>query len=241
MTLVEAAVAAGLFSMLAVVLFMVMGSGVSTYYGVSGSRDVGTSLRKAEVSLLTDLENAPRGGLERKWIGSGNGDALWFRSATDPLTGEFRREPTGVPDWQTNIVYYLIRPNNHAGVAGGYNCSADPTPNGDGFCPHKMLIRKVVNQSTLLTSGQVDTFLTPPSGYDVSAMTDAGNPLLLETRIVAANLLWFRVFDNLPEVEIELAGARIRDAERRMGVGSTTLLGDGVTTFHSFGTILRNF
>lgn len=241
MTLVEAAVAAGLFSMLALVLFMVMGSGVNTYYGISGSRDVGTALRKAEVSLLADLENAPRGGLDHKWIGAGHGDALWFRSAADKVTGEFRRQATGAPDWQTNIVYYLIRPNNHAAVAGGYNCGVDPAPNGDGFCPHKMLIRKVVDQATLLTPAQVDSFLTAPSAYDVSAMTDAGNPLLLETRIIAANLLWFRVFETVPEIDIELGASKTHEAERRFSVGSSSLLGDGVTTIHELGTILRNF
>ena len=147
------------------------------------------------------------------------------------------RDTDGLPIYQKNVLYYLVRPNNHNTISDGITCTINDGayPNGDPFCPHKILIRKVIRKEanaadpeTLLTQAEVDAYLTLPDGYDLSGMTgEYGTPGVKngEIRVVGNSLLSFEVDQsNDPFVRLVFRAVRINEARKEIpGFGSVVL------------------
>lgn len=217
-------------------MFIALRRSTQGFNTVQGNYDALAQLRRVHSWVPQDLEGATPGGFAttRVTTGSGgHGSAVWMLSAIDPATGLYVRDVDGTSIYQRNILYYCIRPDNHARVSGGISCSIDDTtyPQGDPFCPHKMVIRKVIRKEanltdpeTLLTAGEVVPFLTAPNGYDLSGMSgEVGTPGVDPNTIrqVGLGLLSFEVRTGTPPfVELITRAVRLREAGSKVGVGS---------------------
>ena len=162
-----------------------------------------------------------------------DGSALWMLSNMNPITNLPVIRSDGTAFWQRNVLYYAVIPNNHNGLYG-YNCSGGAGPNGhDDRCPHKLLLRKVIDQSpatdavnennmeTIIDPG-INPYLTRPVGYNTSAMlgTETG---LQEVTIAGRRILGFRAEVVGNAVDVELSVVSLRRAQAKVAIGTTSL------------------
>ena len=232
-SLLETVLSLGLFSLLSLVLFGSFKLGTDLWR-VTDSRTEGIGrLQSATWKFERDLLNTAADRIRSKRVPfPGNGDAIWLLSPLDPnepdpQKEQFRRDLDGNPIWQRNILYYLIRPTNHDQIAGR-PCAIDPDINGDAICPHKMLVRKVINRpespEELLSASQIEQYLTAPNGFDVSAFQ--GEPGLEEARIIGANMLWFEAVDHTQGqalVDVDLRAVSLKEAIKQLPIGQEPL------------------
>jgi hypothetical protein len=232
-TLLETVVSLGIFSLLSIVLFSAFKLGTDLWRSVDSRTEGLGRIQLCNQRLTGDIVNTAAEEIRSKRVpGSGNGDAIWFLSNLDPTIGDpllerYRRDDDGAPLWQRNIIYYLIRPANHDAMVG-QSCQVDSNPEGDAICPHKMLIRKVVNvpadPEALLDSTDIDQYLTAPTGFDTSVFSS--EPDLEEARIIAPEILWFQAVNHSegdPFIELELRSLAIEEANRNVPIGNSPL------------------
>lgn len=240
-TLVEVLVSFGIFALLSIVLATSLREGASVLRKAAASADVQGELRKARLGLAQDLARTSftqtNSTTAPASLAGADGDAVWFLSAIDPVSGEYRRKSDGTPFWQTNILYYLTVPSAHVSLYG-YQCAGGA--DGAGYedrCPHKMLIRKVIDlppattsaetsEETLIPGGSIAPYLTRPTTFNLAAMN--GEAGLRSARVQAHSLLTFRVQRNANpsyprEVLIDLRAVATRNAEKEVKVGSVSL------------------
>ena len=239
-TLIELVVGFSIFTLLLVVLAAALNRSREVWRRANASNSSQTELRKAFWTLDRDLKESTfqtvRTSTGPISLSGFDGDAVWFLSAQDPTTGEFLRTDDGHPRWQRNILYYSVVPDQH-GQAFGFNCAGGADADGyEAFCPHKILVRKVINNppgaagptigsedQELLTD--VAPYLTRPQGYTIST---SGQPGLESATIAAKNLQSFRAalepnpgWEN--EVAFTLGATRIEEASRTHRIGSEAL------------------
>ncbi len=244
----ELMISAGVFSVILLVLVMLFSQSLSIWQR-SSSRDTATrELRKARATIERDLSLTNPDQLGRAQVpdhlggGGKDGEALWFLSPIDPATHQIVRAPDGTSVWQRNILYYLVVPQNH-NATFGVSCTGGAAANGyDDRCPHKVLIRKVINQNTLLPN--VNAYLTAPNGYDLSGM--GGEPALEEVQIAASHLLTFSSVtgpapQNIPSlVAVDVRAVAEEEARRKVGVGSLPMFTGQYTLQGPFTVLMRN-
>lgn len=238
---------------------------IDTWWRVNSKQDSGQQLHRAQRSLERDLrgaaferqpdratiavEKAPGAKEKLVNLSGSDGDVLWFLSAIDPVTGEFRRHDDGTPFWQRNVVYYLVTPNN---LAQHFDYQASGLESGgyEVACPFKILIRKEIDAGTpttasdpasaekLLTYGELSAHLNRPNGYDCAGMALDRSTV----KPVAANLLSFRVDlkSEVQAVSLDLRATAIDRARREGGIGSRDLSNQPVTTQLQFVVIPPN-
>ncbi|MBI3926837.1 MAG: type II secretion system protein [Armatimonadetes bacterium] len=234
-TLLELIIGLAIITTLMVLLTKAMTEGSDVWIRGSSSSLAQGELRKAYQNISYDLkrttfDNVRRAQVPASLAGS-DGDALWFLSAIDPVTEQSMRNVDGTPLWQRNILYYLVVPDDHTRLYG-YECAGSADANGyETSCPHKILIRKVIDnadvdgQEALIDAGTILGYLTRPTGFDVSGMAEPG----LERVDVRAHSLLTMQTSLAPEpewpneVQVDLRAARIRSAERSVRVGSDSL------------------
>ncbi len=256
MGLLELMMTLTLFSLLVALSVQVLSKGINSWNQVMSGEGSTLELAKVYNRLERDLRDASLNqmgirGSRSSLSGAPDGHALWFLSSKDPATGQQVRDSLGQIFWQRNILYYLVVPNNHAQLFG-YNCAGGAGPLGlDDRCPHKMLIRKVIDSGSattadptasppesLLSGAQIGLYLTRPAGNDLSAMS--GEPGL-EQYGVAANLLYFSAQVRASatvtdELLIDIRSFETKYAERGMAIGSAPLADHPRTNtrLHSF-------
>ena len=238
----EMIVALGLFGIIGTILAFSFAGAGDVWRTVSGSSEAQINLSKARDRLTRDLKrtsfDSGRVGSGLTSLGAEDGTLIWFLSPVDPVTGQVVRTNTGAPFWQRNIIYYLAVPQNHVTLFG-FTCSGGADP--DGFevqCPHKVLIRKVVDgggvtdpadESTIeqpLTAAEAVTYLSRPNGFDTQAMMS--EPGVSDVSIPATGLLsmqaqiapdpkWPR------EVHIDLSSVSVLTAQRELAIGKVPL------------------
>lgn len=196
----------------------------SAWVSTDSEETAALALRRALAPLEVDFslasaENIGQTAVPSSLGAGSDGDALWFLSPIDPATEQFVQNSRGQPVWQRNILYYLSVPANHSG------CSGLSSPEGyDHGCPHKVLVRKVINNpgadgSQLLLSN-VAAHLTRPR-----TETDATSPGSSQeaAEVVGARLLWFRVLpDPSGEKGVRLIDARSVALDAARAAGRTT-------------------
>ncbi len=246
--MMELLISAGVFSVILLVLVMLFSQSLSIWQR-SSSRDTATrELRKVRASLERDLSLANPQQVGRAQVpdhlggGGKDGEALWFLSPIDPATHQIVRAHDGTPVWQRNILYYLVVPQNH-NATFGVTCAGGAAANGyDDRCPHKVLIRKIINQNTLLPN--VNGYLTAPNGYDLSGM--GGEPSLDEVKIVASHLLTFSSVtapppQNIPSlIAVDARAVAEEEARRKVGIGTLPMFTGQFTLQGPFTVMLRN-
>ncbi len=257
-SLAELLVVVGIFSALMAVVALLFSSSVSLYRRTNSADSAMRELRKARAALERDLVLASPTVVRRTQVpsslGAGmDGEALWFLSPVDPATGATIRRPNGRLCWQRNILYYLVVPDNHDATFG-MTCVGGAAANGyDDRCPHKVLIRKVIDSGAPTVALDLSTeeallpsvagYLSRPVGFDLSAMAD---PAPTQRSIVASHLLTFETFTapapkSLPtEVLVDLRALAAEDARREMRVGADPAYDCRFTRQGPFSVFLRN-
>ena len=241
-TLAELLIGFALFAIVGVFLAFAFSSATDVWRGVSGDTDAQTTINKARFHLSNDLRRTSFAtvsiGRGTHSLGPTDSDVVWFLSAVDPATGAFLRKSDGTPFWQKNILYYAAVPNNHT-LLYGFACTGGPDTEGyDEHCPHKILIRKVIDkdtatdpndettEETLLLPSDISTYLTRTDQLDSSAMNS--EPGVSEHKIVTTGILGFRA-DKSPdprwpdEVQVRLQSTALLSAQRELSIGNTPL------------------
>ena len=233
----------GIFSVLLVLLFSVFAQGTRAIELANARQQAELSLNKTQFWLERDLAQTRPSQLNTKRItAAGNGDALWFLSADDPNDNDpssrFKREEaTGAPIPQVNILYYLIRPSNYAKVSDGLLAAIDPDPTNDFYAPHKFLIRKIIDRTPgdpdtaelLLTSGEVDGYITAPADYNLSTLNSEAD--VEEARLIADKMLSFQVRLDQSVLEVSTSALRIDQARKQVPIGTVSLKTHPLTTY----------
>lgn len=248
-TIPELLVTISLFTILMAALFFLFHKGLRAVRTANAQQQAQISLNKAHFWLERDLQQADPQHLQHKRVASpaGNGDAVWFLSPEDPrqtdpdLRYGYGGE-NGAPVFQTQILYYLIRPVNYQEVSGGLPAAVDPDPNSDFYAPHKFLIRKVIDTpadpETLLSPSAIDDFITPPLDYTLSPF--AGESSVIDYRLVSDKLLSFEVLADQRVVQVRTSALKIEEARRRISIGNRSLKDDPLTVFRETVYVLRN-
>lgn len=231
-SLAELLMALSLFSFIILFSVVFLSSSQRLWRRVSASSDAGQVLRKAAFWVSRDLANSSRDGLASRANGNGGarlGDALWMLSAEDPVTGRFIRGSDGSPLWQKNVLFYLTVPTDHD-RRYGVHCQ-----NWDRVCPHKILLRKVIDKAplttptsaeddreTLLDDSEVLTYLTRPDSLELQ-------PMLLEDGVVGVDYITGGLLDaraelifsgsSVLEVGFVLEAPLLEDAQKRLDLG----------------------
>jgi hypothetical protein len=250
----EVVITTGIFSVLVLALFAVMQFGIRSWKNIESKNAVQTQLRKVELFLLEDLKRASYNQLRvANMLGTwspGNskslvglecsGSAVWFLSAMDDSGTWYMRDADGNPTWQRNVLYYIARPADAWHQAKyGYLCGAGG--DRDTVCPHKWLIRKEIQSSTLLDEVAVTQYLSRPAGYDLMDPGQMGSePGLKRVQTLADSVVDFWVTLRKPEVQADLKAFRILEAGSVMHIGQTSLDSDSFTVHYSARVVPNN-
>ncbi len=239
-SLLELVLVMGMVALLFAVTHIVLNRTIDTWWRVNAKQESDQQLYRAQQSLERDLraaafeqqpdratiavESAPTQLVN---LSGADGDVLWFLSAIDPVTGEFRRNPDGTPLWQRNILYYLVTPSNHA-QHFGYQDSGLAVSGYEVACPFKLLIRKEIDAQKLLSFADLAPYLNRPDGYDCAGMATSD----CTVKPVAANLLSFRVGlrPELSGVAVDLRATALERARREGGISNRDLSEQPFTT-----------
>ncbi len=241
-SIVELLVAMGILSVMLTMAMLMLRSAGETSRKVTGNEACSLQMKKAERMLEMDLIQGKYSCSNMTTVpaslnpAAADGDALWFLSAVDPPSGQVV-DSSGTPTWQRNILYYLVVPQGD-GCAGGVG------PAGlDDRCPHKVLIRKVVdrpgNPEPFISD--MSAWLTRPNGLDISAMR--GETDVESVSIVARDLLTFFVqnqTDVACEIRVNFQACNYLDAARYVAVGGAPLSSDRHTMSISMSVFPKN-
>lgn len=256
-SLSELLIALSIFGVLLLLLGLSYAHAVYAWRRTSGRSLATSELGKARQALLEELPNAAEIKTARvppSLPGGGDdGDAVWFLSAVDPSTGLFKKKSDGTPFWQRNVLYYLVVPKGHDKLYGS-SCGGGLGPdNYDDRCPHKMLVRKVIDSGpptdpTDETSEEkilsdVSSYLTSPQGFNTSAML--GESGVERAEVKAQSLLWMRISPTTSpawsgEIEVDLRATSFSEARRVSAVGTAPLADSPLTTQYLFSVFPSN-
>ena len=206
---------------------------------ISGHEDGTLQMRKAVSALqrdllLTQYEETAVTDVPSSLVGA-DGHGIAMLSSAEDGDGTFVNQPGGGPFWQRNIVYYLVIPV-------GDPCSGAIDSEGfESSCPHKVMIRKVIDSGSVTTPASnpatneesllsdMTPYLTRPNGLDISAMFgEAGIDDGDDVRIIATNLLGFKVqrqpnADHPGEIVVYVTAFNEESSSRTTAIGSVSL------------------
>jgi len=238
---VELLISLGIFSLISVLLFSLFNRGTKAILGANARQQAQLSLNKSHSWLQRDLEQSnPRQIDSKKMPVAGQGDAVWFLTAEDPLETDpnlkFKRvDGTGSPLYQANVLYYLVRPSDYSKIADGLLPDLDPDPTADFFAPHKFLIRKVIDRTpdpadkeSLLTQAEVDSYLTAPVDYTLTPFESEKD--VVDYRLIADKMLSFEVLLDQSVAEIKTSALRIDEARRSEAIGKVSFKNHPLTS-----------
>jgi len=229
--LIELSISCALLGILMAVLASALFNSQRLWRQTTGLTDSKQQLRRAQVALERDFQVAGSSfGIAKVGPQQGpgfSGDALWFLSPEIGASGEVDRKFNGSPRYLRNVLYYLSTPLNDP-CAGGLG------PFGyDDRCPHKVLVRKVIDfgaaspagadatEEQLMTSAEILPYLTRPNGMTVANMNaEPGVKLVSQA---ARELLWFRVQSNPAPLQFELRAVNVIRARKELALGSAPL------------------
>lgn len=237
--LLELLVTVVLFSVVSLLAFLFLNYGIQANRRLDSSSEAARNLRVAQRSLSVDLRGARGGeiliGEVPDHLGGGGktGQAVAFRSAWDPDQGRYCQKTDGTPFWQKTILYYVAVPVRHDELYR-MTCQGGSGPDGfDDVCPHKILIRKTIDQAPVTTASSAEgteepmptditSYLTRPDDLSLNGMSSEAG--LVEARVVASKLLWFRATSGAGgEIEVDLRALAIAEALGKVRVGEVSL------------------
>ncbi|MBN9416141.1 MAG: hypothetical protein J0I12_11925 [Candidatus Eremiobacteraeota bacterium] len=255
-TLLELCLAGALLTLFMFVGYTMLRMAEKVYYQVSGNEDATMQLKRAVRMLHKDLISAladtvgSAGAPALNVVnvpaslpgGASDGTGVCLLSPYRNGSGEMVMNTDG-PEWQRNIIYYTV-------VPGGDPCAGGADANGfDDRCPHKVLVRKVLNLGTTpqtpLPIGSIAGHLTRPlSPKDISNFSSEAN--LTESQIVAHGLVGLRVQTHsthpalMQDEVIFTVTAFNQPRSRKLAVGSVALTGQPGFLVNSMAVFPRN-
>lgn len=257
--MLELVVALACYMFVIVVSMALFNQSIWVYRRVTSSDRATRSLRLARTYLERDLALANPDQLRRSLVpdllggGGSTGEAVWFLSPVDPVSGRMMRKEDGMPFWQRNVLYYVTIPTNHNELFG-QSCAGGAGPgNLDDRCPHKLLVRKVIDsgaptvpsdessEETLIAEADIAPFLSQPTGHQLPAQAGVS-----EAKVATGGLLYFRTVSapaprNIPvELFVDLRALALEEAQRNVRVGSDSLFNSKYTRQGPFSIYLRN-
>lgn len=240
-TIIELLVSASLFMLVLAMLFMVLKLGFETWRTVSARDSAQRQVRRLQLQLTRDVQRASTGGVtvaptaDFAGVSGGNfdGGILWFQSNVDLPSGLVIRDPSAVPIYQNTIVYYLAKPSNALHTSRyGYSCqnwvganTADP----DRVCPHKVLIRLVLQkvahappdytpQDPTYTPAELGVHCVRPADL---LLTNISGAEVIEKKVICDQILYFLPSRNGGAIDFDVRVTRAREAEAKVGVGQS--------------------
>lgn len=245
-TLIEMGVSLGIFSLLSLLLAVSFAKSHQLWQRTSGGSTAQHTLRNLRNKLSRDLSKTSFASVgtspSLSSLGPVDGSALWFLSPVNQNTGEYVRASNGTPFWQHHILYYAVVPADHNNFVGT-TCTGGA--DADGFeiqCPHKVIVRKVIDIGDLANPADegtleipfaetdppvdVSKYLTRPRGLDTSSMLLEDG--VIEAAVVSTGILSFNAEmghnANQPrEIKIETASVSIPSAQKVLRIGQAPL------------------
>jgi hypothetical protein len=257
-SLLEMTVAVACYSAIIIITMMLFRGAQDVFRRVSSNDRAARELRQAHVNISRDLCLSTPTGVAMTNVTVGGfgvvGQALWFRSPYNPKEQKIARKPDGSALYQRNVLYYMTVPVNHDALYG-QSCSPTAGPgNWNDRCPHKMLIRKVIDTgtpSTTIDQSAEEPLIPNISGYlsRPTGTTIPGEAGVEERRVISQLLLHFSAVrspapNNFPrEVAIDLRAVSIDEAKRIAKVGYDSFMSPARSTLvqeSPFSVFLRN-
>lgn len=214
------------------ITFVVLQQSTASWRRVTGSQGSSSQVLKAEQYLQRDLSLASFDELRvadtpLSTLTGRDGDAVWFLSAVDPLSGNFIRNQDGSPRWQRNILYYLAVPSGPN--PGGFVGSGLEEDGYEVSFPFKLLIRKVIDEGS--PTDPLDSNSVEPLITDISPYLETPQGFQVEkgsaesVNVVARDLLTFRIRTDpqLRRVIVLLQAANHAEAGRDFALGNAPL------------------
>jgi hypothetical protein len=255
-TILELCLAGALLTVFMLVGYSMLRMAEKVYQQVSGNEDATMQLKRAVrmlhkdlVSALADTEGmAGPPALNVVNVpaslpgGAFDGTGVCLLSPYRNGSGELVMNTDG-PEWQRNIIYYTV-------VPVGDPCGGGADANGyDDRCPHKLLIRKVINQGSTpqapLAIGAIANYLTRPAGPK-NISNFAGEANLTESQIVSHGMVGLRVQTHkthpslLKDEVIFTVSALNQPRGRKLAVGTVALTGQPGFLVNSMAVFPRN-
>lgn len=242
-SLLELLIVVTLFSLVAGVTLLLLSRSGQFWRESSGNHTAALNLATAARHFQSDLPETSQGAVQTSTVpsslsGAPDGSAIWFLSSRDPSTAGFARKDDGTPFWQRNVLYYSVVPRRHLELYG-LSCAGGPGPGNDAHCPHKLLIRKVIDSgvpTSLLTDpltseetllANVDLYLTRPDGLNISAMRNEEG--VTDVKIVTTGLTYFEAESRDNEIALDLRATPSAELGRSLKVGDESLLDHRLT------------
>lgn len=171
--------------------------------------------------------------------GGADGDCLQYLSATNSTTQQMTllTDGSGSPYFFENLYYTITVPQNHDTLVG-HSCTGGNEGGYDYNCPHKVLLRGVVNENPAFTPGDPTTQDKLLSPLTLARPTGFPNSQALNT--VAINLLTFQVKRQDCELLVDIRAVALRDAATRVGVGTRSFRRGGYTIEQRFSVFPKN-
>lgn len=235
-------IASSITIVLMVAGYFILATFSQAFKRVDGHNDVTLQMKRATRNISKDLKTSFFDATRVEQVpgvGGFDGDALAALTAGAGVEARqgAATDEDGAPFWQRNVIYYPIRPQ-------GDTCVGAADADGyDDVCPHKMLLRKVVDSppatspmppgvpltdtEVLLTS--LLPYLTRPSSLTLGPML-AAEPDLKFAEVVCTNLLSMRVRrepdPQYPgEIEVTLTAFNEGASDRTFNTGQAHLTG----------------
>lgn len=252
-SLLEVVVGITLLSLLSLFSWAFLSHSKRLYRKIDSSSDAGKTLRAATAKLNEDLINAGRRGINSTSNGIGAqrmGDAIWFLSAYDDATRTYVRNAGGRSFWQKTILYYLTVPLDHD-QRYGVSCQS-----WDQVCPHKILIRKVIdtgtptnptsppeNEETLVGPGDIASYLTRPNTLGLDTLS--GEPGVVSVTYITGHLLDLKANltrdgQDVTEANVVLRAGLIDDARAHLRLGIDPFASGTFTLSRNIVVLPRN-
>ncbi|MFN8606667.1 MAG: prepilin-type N-terminal cleavage/methylation domain-containing protein [Vulcanimicrobiota bacterium] len=238
-SILELLTALGLFALLSAIAMLALRQ-VSRVWQRTSARDVAMrELLKAEAVLSRDLANAGKMAPQSAYgpvkagagaIASGDGLALIVPSSEQE---QLNLDAQGQPVLDRLVTYYLAVPTSLAGPS----FAADAQGYEDQ-CPFKWLVRKQTVAPAAAPGGLPAVPANWLKGSEIDTPTSFWRQP--DKRVVASNLLQFRVVKGPPTWEITLTAVAIADARRQLALGGVPLSPTVYAITHQVGVVAKN-
>ena len=238
-SVLELLCALALFTALSLISMLALRQ-VSRIWQRTSARDLAMrELLRAEAALNRDLVNAGKMTPQSAYgavhagagaVASGGGLALILPSSDQE---DLTLDGQGQPVLDRLVTYYLavsttLGPQTFAADAQGY----------EDQCPYKWLVRKERAAPAAVPGGLPAVPANWLTGSEIETPTSFWRQP--EKRVVASNLLQFRVIKGPPTWEITLTAVAIADARRQIALGGVPLSPTKFAITHQVGIIAKN-
>lgn len=158
-TMVEVLISATVFSTVSLALVMLLSYGVRSWKQVESRYDVERDVRRASILLNDDLRNTDIASVNcgDSWLAM---KAVYSEEGVNTLQVSSEKTTANEVLWNSYVIYYALKPTPEQLQSLGEppcGCSSE-----GGFCPHKILVRRVVTFSDMgiPADGEAGDYLT---------------------------------------------------------------------------------